>query len=173
MEAAGSILEKEEWLDFLPTKTLENPLNVAAEVGIAIIKFLYIKSELENWPTFWHLHLCVGQTRPNLQNHLQFSTQGDDGGVMAELGRIFFSNAALTVNLTPFLLIAALATLGEEFLSVFVLFFVFNITIIKNFLYYQFLYFHQFLSTRVLTLSSGSTSSSTQGRPRVLMMNMV
>ena len=52
MEAAGSILEKEEWLDFLPTKTLENPLNVAAEVGIAIIKFLYIKSELENWPTF-------------------------------------------------------------------------------------------------------------------------
>lgn len=67
MEAAGSILEKEEWLDFLPTKTLENPLNVAAE--------------------------------------------GDDGGVMAELGRIFFSNAALTVNLTPFLLIAALATL--------------------------------------------------------------
>ena len=42
MEAAGSILEKEEWLDFLPTKTLEkNSLNVAAEVGIAIIKFLY------------------------------------------------------------------------------------------------------------------------------------
>ena len=122
MEAAGSILEKEEWLDFLPTKTLENPLNVAAEVGIAIIKFLYIKSELENWPTFWHLHLCVGQTRPNLQNHLQFSTQRDDGGVMAELGRIFFSNAALTVNLTPFLLIAALATLGEEFLSVFFVF---------------------------------------------------
>ena len=33
--------------------------------------------------------------------------------------------------------------------------------------------FHQFLSTRVLTLSSGSTSSSTQGRPRVLMVTMV
>ena len=41
MDAAGSILEKEEWLDFLPTKTLENPLNVAAGGGIAIIKFLY------------------------------------------------------------------------------------------------------------------------------------
>ena len=56
MEAAGSILEKEEWLDFLPTKTLENPLNVAAEVGIAIIKFLYIYKvrvrKLANFLTF-------------------------------------------------------------------------------------------------------------------------
>jgi len=32
-------------------------------------------------------------------------------GVMSELGRIFFSNSALTINLTPFILIAALATL--------------------------------------------------------------
>merc|ERR1711936_1125979 len=32
-------------------------------------------------------------------------------GVMSELGRIFFSNSALTVNLTPFILIATLAAL--------------------------------------------------------------
>ena len=31
---------------------------------------------------------------------------------MSELGRIFFSNSALTVNLTPFILIATLAALG-------------------------------------------------------------
>ena len=35
-------------------------------------------------------------------------------GVMAELGRIFFSNSALTVNLTPFILVATLAALGRS-----------------------------------------------------------
>jgi len=66
MEESG-ILEHEDgqWLDFLPTKTSDEPERAGAE-GV---------------------------------------------GVMAELGRIFFSNSALTVNLVPFILIATLVAL--------------------------------------------------------------
>ena len=35
------------------------------------------------------------------------------GGVMSELGRIFFQNSNLTVNLTPALIVLAVLLLGE------------------------------------------------------------
>ena len=121
----SSILDKEEegqWLDFLPAKTSEEPGRVVAEeVG-------FNNSFWFKWEIIW---------------------RQKGVGVMSELGRIFFSNSALTINLTPFILIATLATLGmilipdpDSWFSIFSF---------------------QCLSTRALIRSSGSTSSSTEG----------
>ena len=73
---------------------------------------------------------------------------------MSELGRIFFQNSNLTVNLTPALIALAVLLLGEidETYTSLQIYMIYNIS--------RF----QFLSTLDSTPSSGSTSSFMEGK---------
>ena len=72
---------------------------------------------------------------------------------MSELGRIFFQNSNLTVNLTPALIALAVLLLGEidETYTSLQIYMIYNISCF------------QFLSTLDSTPSSGSTSSFMEG----------